>query len=135
VKEKYSDINITHTLIDQSDLMSLYEALGWTIYLSSKDQLFRAMNGSYAVLYAYKGNKLVGTGRLVSDGALNAYLCGLGIHPDYQGKGIGLMLSKKLIEIAEFDGIAVQLLCADHLVAYYEELGFEKFTVGMKKPL
>lgn len=77
--------------------------------------------------------KLVGTGRVVSDGIINAYLCGLGVIPDYRNKGIGMEISKRLVEHSKSNGFHIQFFCEEKLVPYYKNMGFEIFAIGMRK--
>ena len=57
------------------DLFLLYKALGWADMLSiEKERLHMAMKNSRFVIYAYDGEKLVCTGRILTDGALHTYL-------------------------------------------------------------
>ena len=68
-----------------SDLFDLYEKLGWNDYLKlSEDKMTKAMNGSLFCIYVYDGNLLVGTGRVISDGIINAYICGIGVLPSHR---------------------------------------------------
>ncbi len=76
--------------------------------------------------------KLVGTGRVISDGVINSYLCGLGIDPDHRNKGIGTKISQKLVEYCKERNLHIQLFCEEHLQKYYEKMGFEVFALGMK---
>jgi GNAT superfamily N-acetyltransferase len=117
----------------QEDLYTLYERLGWNSFLQlNREQLTRAMEQSWYVLYAYHGEKLVGTARVVSDGVINAYLCGLGVVPEYRNKGIGTEISKRLVKHCKDYNLHIQLFCGEKLVPYYDGMGFEIFAVGMK---
>lgn len=126
-------IEYTTKLKSQEDLFSLYESLGWNDFLKlNEEQLMRAMNQSWHVIYAYDKEKIVGTGRIVSDGVINAYICGLGVAVQYRSKGIGSEISKRLVEYCKNSSLHTQLFCKEKLVPYYENKGFEVFAVGMK---
>lgn len=115
-------------------LYGLYRRLGWAEFLQlDAEQLARAMEGSWYVLYAYAGDRLIGTGRIVSDGVINAYLCGLGVDPEYRNQGIGTQIMEQLIERCLQSNLHVQFFCEEHLVPFYEQLGFAKFAMGMKR--
>lgn len=121
-------------LATEDCIYELYENLGWNQYLKlSKDQLLTAMKQSWHVIYAYHENRLIGTGRIVSDGVINAYLCGLGVHSDYRGRGIGAEMTRLLIEQCQKAHLHLQLLCEEELVPYYEKMNFHVFAVGMKR--
>ncbi len=115
-------------------LYALYDLLDWNAFLNiSPEMLLKAMKGSYKALFVYSGDHLVGTGRLVSDGVINAYFCGLGVHPEFRNLGIGEEISRRLLEIGELEGLIVQLFCDEKLATYYERFGCKSFAVGMKR--
>jgi len=116
------------------DIYVLYEALNWNAYLKlDATKLAQAMEQSWLVVYAYDGDVLVGTGRIVSDGIINAYLCGLGVDEAYRKQGIGTEISKRLVNTCKKQGLHVQFFCEEHLVQYYQGQGFIQFAVGMKE--
>ena len=80
------EIRYESELPTAEEIYELYEHLQWNIYLGlSQEKLLEAMQQSYFAIYAYHEDQLIGTGRIISDGIINAYLCGLGVHPDYRG--------------------------------------------------
>lgn len=127
------EIEYTTMLKDRYDIYLLYKCLEWNEFLKlSKEQLLNAMEQSHYVIYAYDGDKLIGTGRIVSDGVINAYLCGLGVETGYRGKGIGTEIIRRLEEYCRNNGLHMQFFCKEELVPYYKKMGFEIFSVGMK---
>lgn len=123
----------TSELKNELDLYKLYEELEWNDFLKlDASQLNQAMKQSWLVIYAYDGDSLVGTGRIVSDGVINAYLCGLGVSASYRNKGIGTEISRQLVEACKQKHLHIQFFCEMHLVPYYEKQGFVEFAVGMK---
>jgi len=120
---------------NQDDLFGLYRELAWADFLSiTPEQLHKAMEQSYIVISAYENNKLVGPGRVVSDGIITAYICGVGVLPKYRCKGIGTEILNRLKLYCLERNIHTQLVCKDDLVSYYSRMGFEKFAVAMKIP-
>lgn len=127
------EIRYTDKLPGKEELMELYEAMDWNNILQlDANQLITAMKQSWYSIYVYTDNKLIGTGRVISDGVTNAFLCGLGVHPDYRNKGIGREISHILIEQCKKANLHIQFFCKDGLVSYYEAMGFTPFAVGMK---
>ncbi len=121
-------------LPNEQDLYELYETLNWNAFLKLRpDEVRKALENSYYTVSAYYEGKLIGTGRIVSDGVMNAFICGLGIAPEFQGKGIGTRLFVKLVEHAGRNALHIQFFCEDELLSYYEKLGFRKFANGMMK--
>jgi len=118
----------------KEDLYVLYEDLGWNDFLElSPEQLLIAMMQSWYSIYVYSGDKLVATGRIVSDGIINAYLCGLGVDSNFRNRGIGTEISKRLITHSLKNNLHMQLFCEESLVPYYKKAGLEKFAVGMQR--
>lgn len=127
------DVTFTTELPKKEDLYNLYEHLGWNEFLMlDSEQLLKAMEGSYQSVYAYSGNSLIATGRVISDGIMNAYLCGLGVHCQYRCKGIATKIINILIKYCKENNLHIQFFCEEHLIPFYEEMGFEKFAMGMK---
>jgi len=63
------NIIYTEKQIKTSDLFNFYKYIGWNDFLNlSLEHLVKGMQGSWYVVYAYDNNKLVGTGRVVSEG-------------------------------------------------------------------
>ena len=123
----------TSELKNELDLYTLYDELDWNDFLKlDASQLNQAMKQSWLVIYAYDGDNLVGTGRIVSDGIINAYLCGLGVSSIYRNQGIGSEISSRLVATCKQNNLHIQFFCEKHLVQYYEKHGFIEFAVGMK---
>lgn len=136
---EYGAVGLSHEVLiseqppSSEALYQLYEVFGWNEHLKlNETELMQAMSRSYKVLYATIGEQLVGTGRLISDGVTNAYFCGLGVHPDFQGLGIGTELSSQLFETAVDNGLHLQFFCDASLVPFYEKQGCKVFATGMK---
>ena len=128
--------NITYTAEHPEDfklMLDLYESLGWNSLNLSMVDLEKMCRQSWYVVYAYDGGHLVGTGRIISDGVITGVICGVGVHPDYQSSGIGTEIMNSLTGFCEQEQVIPQLMCVETLEPYYKKLGFEKFTIGMKK--
>lgn len=127
------EIRYESELPTAEEIYELYEHLQWNIYLGlSQEKLLKAIQQSYCAIYAYHEDQLIGTGRIISDGIINAYLCGLGVHPDYRDRGIGTAISRLLMEQCSNHNLHLQFFCEEGLIPYYERLGFTVFAVGMK---
>lgn len=120
---------------DFRQLETLYASLGWNSIRLSVTELKTMCLQSWYAIYAYEGQTLVGMGRLISDGVITGVICGLGVHPNYQSKGIGRQILHRLVEHCEKSQVFPQLMCEEGLEPYYEKLGFQRFTIGMKKEI
>ena len=127
------DIVYRTELPKEEDLFHFYEVLCWNNFLKlPSNDLMMAIKNSYRSIYAYTDNKLIGTGRVVSDGIIIAYICGLGVLPDYRNQGIGSELLRMLKEHCKEQKLHVQIFCEENLISYYSKMGFTKFAVGMR---
>ena len=73
---------------------------------------------------------VVGFVTAISDGVLSAYVPLLEVVPDYQGRGIGKELTRRLL--AQLDGLyMVDLSCDAELVPFYEALGMTRLDAAM----
>lgn len=115
------------------ELLTLYEALGWNSMKLTVHELEQMCHQSWYAIYAFEQQKLVGMGRVISDGVITGIICGLCVLPSHQSKGIGKEIMRRIIQHCEGNRVIPQLMCVEGLVSYYETLGFEKFTVGMTK--
>lgn len=121
------ELRYTTGFPEKVDLYALYEVLGWNDYLEvSPEQLLMAIKKSWYSIYVYSENKLVATGRIVSDGIINAYICGVGVDSHFRNRGIGAEISRRLVMHCLRNNLHIQLFCEDRLIPYYKKPGFEK---------
>ncbi|MBU5591675.1 GNAT family N-acetyltransferase [Clostridium sp. MSJ-4] len=116
---------------DFKELLDLYDALGWNSLNLTADELRQMCMDSWYSVYAFKENKLVGMGRIISDGVITGVICGVCVLPDYQSRGIGKEIISRLVQYCEERRVIPQLLCVEKLEPYYEKMGFKKFSIGM----
>ena len=113
-------------LPQEAEFSVLFESTGWNqeYHLSSRE-LFAAISESWQVVSAYDGSRLVGFGRVVSDGVLHAMIYDLIVDQADQGKGIGGEILARLVMSCQKAGIRdIQLFCAKGRQAFYERRGF-----------
>ena len=123
---------------NDSDIIELYKALKWYKLAGYTDEdIERANKNSFYSVYAYDGFKLVGLGRVASDGHTAAVMSGICVRPDYRRQGIGEQIVTRLVYHCQsgINKLNVQLFCEDSLIPWYEKQGFEKHTRGMWKKM
>src|SRR4051794_12989296 len=76
---------------------------------------------SYAVIFALADDRIVGNGRLLSDGVCNGYLVDIWTASSHRRRGVGGELVRRLI--ATVPGQHVGLF-TDDMQAFYASLGF-----------
>ena len=116
---------------DCEQYFSLFESTGWNVkYRVSKEELFTAVKRSYFSVSAYSSERLIGFGRVLSDGILHAMIYEMIVCPEYQKKGVGSkilnMLMKKCLDNKIMD---IQLFCAKGKRNFYEKHGFASRSI------
>jgi GNAT superfamily N-acetyltransferase len=120
------ELEYRESLPDPSEYFALFESTGWNQeYGLTPEELHAAVGRSWFLLTAYWEGRLVGTGRVVSDGVLHALIVDVIVPPEYQGSGIGTSIMARLIERCRAARIRdVQLFCARGKAPFYRRLGF-----------
>jgi N-acetylglutamate synthase-like GNAT family acetyltransferase len=122
----------TEEVPNASDLFTLYETEQWNDLLRlTKKSLHQAISNSWYVISAYEQSKLVGTGRLISDGVTVALISGLIVDPAYRRRSIGKNMINKMISKCKQHKLAIQLFTTDENMEYYKNLGFATFANGL----
>jgi GNAT superfamily N-acetyltransferase len=108
--------------IAPSNILDLYRANKWSS-AERPEQLINALRNSHTLFSAWDSDKLVGIGNAISDGYLVVYYPHLLVHPNYQGKGIGQLIMKKMKE--RYSHFHMQILTADEqAIDFYKKVGF-----------
>jgi ribosomal protein S18 acetylase RimI-like enzyme len=103
--------------------------VGWPTPPSPERHL-EILRGSSHVVLAREGLQVVGFVTAISDGVISTYIPLLEVLPEYQGRGIGAELVRRLL--AELEGLyMVDLCCDEDVVGFYERLGLQRWDAGM----
>ena len=95
------------------------------------EKLERAFESSYAVVYVFDSVKLIGLGRALCDGEYQAAVYDVVMLPEYQGKGIGKEIMKRLWDQLPVENII--LYAVPGREGFYEKCGFKKMRTAMAK--
>ncbi|WP_242840916.1 GNAT family N-acetyltransferase [Butyrivibrio sp. AE3004] len=85
---------------------------------------------SYAVVFVYDGDSIVGVARALSDGLFQAAIYNVALDEKYQGKGIGREMMKRLT--SQLKGQNIILYTHPQTVLLYEKLGFRRAKTAME---
>lgn len=120
------DISYVDGPSDRIAYAALFETTGWNeMYRCDPEQLGEVLAASWAVVSAYDGNRLVGSGRLMSDGLLYAVVFDLVVAPTHQGRGVGSEIMRRLLDRCRAGGIRdVLLFSARGTDQFYAGFGF-----------
>jgi GNAT superfamily N-acetyltransferase len=112
-------------------ILALYRANEWSA-AQKPDMLQRALQASHSLVTAWDDVKLVGLGNAISDSHLVVYYPHLLVLPEYQGRGIGTELMRRLM--SRYQGFHQHMLVADgRALEFYRKCGFER--AGQTEPM
>jgi len=89
-------------------------------------ELRRMLQGSQAVVSAWRGEALVGFGRASSDGVFRAVLWDVVVAVDHQGQGLGRRIVKALLAAPAVRRAERVYLMTSRSADFYLKLGFEE---------
>ncbi|MBI4622906.1 MAG: GNAT family N-acetyltransferase [Verrucomicrobia bacterium] len=112
-------------------LVALYRANKWSS--ADKGEVLRsALRSSHSLVTAWAGKRLIGLGNAISDGFLVVYYPHLIVLPQFQGKGVGTEILKRLRK--KYEGFHQHMLVADgRAIDFYKKCGFER--AGKTEPM
>ena len=109
----------------ESEILPLYKSVGWINYTNNPKMLKEAYNHSLKIYAAYVNDSLAGIIRVVGDGFSVIFIQDLLVKPEYQRKGIGTALIKKVL--TEYKSVYQIHLMTDNnekSVRFYKSAGF-----------
>jgi ribosomal protein S18 acetylase RimI-like enzyme len=91
----------------------------------------KAFENSFLRIFIFDENKLIGTGRVISDGLYQAAIYDIAVLPEYQSKGVGRIIMEGLHK--DLEGFNVILYAKPTAVNFYKKLGYSKMLTGMAR--
>lgn len=113
--------------VNWDTVTDILKTVGMAHYSSTIHQ--RAFANSSTVIFAFHQEQLVGFGRAISDGVYQAAIYDLAVLPAYQGKGVGKLVLKQLID--RNSGCNFILYASPGKELFYEKLGFRRLKSGL----
>jgi ribosomal protein S18 acetylase RimI-like enzyme len=89
----------------------------------------RAFEASHTTMFVYHATQLIGFGRAISDGVYQAAVYDVAVVPEFQDKGIGTIIMKKILE--SLSGCNVILYASPGKEEFYRKMGLRKMKTGM----
>ncbi len=99
-----------------------------TLGEKKREDAINGLAGTWFGVHVLDNDKTIGMGRIIGDGGLTFHVTDIAILPEYQGKGIGKLIMKSLMEyyVANGPSDGYMSLIADGNAKYlYEKYGFE----------
>lgn len=108
-----------------SEVLDLYRSAGWWEEGDDESAIPDILSGAWAVGSAWCAGRLIGMGRVLSDGRSDAYIQDVVVLPAYRGRGIGTGLVACLRDHCLAAGLRwIGLVAQPGTEAFYRRLGF-----------
>jgi len=114
---------------DREQIVRLYKAAGWWTPENDSAPEFvdHIAPCSYWFVGAFSDKRMIGMGRILSDGVSDAYIQDVTVLPDYRGRGIGGRIITALVEKLRADRIEwIGLVGEPGTSDFYKQLGFNE---------
>lgn len=115
-------------------LVELYYEVDGVIGLGKKRDLTtikKSFLNSYKVVTAWDNNRIVGAGRMLSDGYCYGWIHDIGVLESYRKKGIGKGIMDLLMD--EKEPLLFGLTSSFMAIDFYNKLGFKKHKTAVAK--
>ena len=113
--------------IDWKQISEILKSVGMSYYEAEIHK--KAFEASYCTVFLYDNEKLIGFGRAISDGALQATLYDCAVIEEYQDLGLGKQIVKEIL--SKVSDCNVILYASPGKEGFYEKQGFRKMKTGM----
>ncbi len=107
-------------------ILNLYKAANWWEEDGNgTDIIDKIISGSYIFMTVAYQDKIIGMGRVISDGVSDAYIQDVTVDKDYRNRKIGSKIVSLLINNLEKDGIKwIGLIAENNSQKFYTPMGF-----------
>ncbi len=121
------NIKIYHEMTSK-DFLEVIESVGFKTY--SSEQVIKALENTMYMVKVEVDDKLAGIGRVVGDYSIVCCLSDICVKPEFQKKGIGLIIInelKKMIEdgVKEGEKMQIELTPTAGNEKFYQKAGFK----------
>ena len=89
----------------------------------------KTFEASYAVIFVFDNQNLIGCGRMLSDGLRQSALYDIALDPKYQGLGVGKELVQRLMQ--KTPDCNFMLYASPGKEDFYKKLNFKRLKTGM----
>lgn len=117
--------------IKVDEYQSLRNTTGWD---SIADEVVKkALKNDLFSVCVLDGEKIIGMGRVIGDGAIYFYIQDVIVHPDHQGKGVGKQMMNSIEKYLEKEtniNSFIGLMAAEGVKEFYEKYGYLERPAG-----
>ena len=119
-------VTIVERLPTPEEYQVLSQGVGWADS-ATLDRAGSALAGARSGVVAVEGDRVIGAGLVLGDGATFAYLKDIMVLPEWQARKVGTRIVEALlanIRQTAPEGMLVTLFTGQHLSEFYEHFGF-----------
>ena len=114
-------------ILTADDYILFQRKMGWSE--SKREQVEKSLSHTLFSVAALQNDEIIGMGRLLGDSASYWYMNDVFVLTQYQKKGIGRDIVKRLIQYVKRNSISgtsasIYLFCAEDKGGFYEKIGF-----------
>lgn len=113
--------------VDFSEVVEILKKVGMKYHAPEVQE--KAFRNSACTIFLFDEDTLVGFGRAISDGVIQAAVYDVAIDPSYHGKGLGTIIIEEIKE--ELSGYNLILYASPGKEDFYRKNGFSKMLTGM----
>lgn len=115
--------------VDEEAAVQIYREAGWWRDEYNPSFINDAVAGSFKFAAAFHGDRLIGIGRLISDGVSDAYIQDVAVLRGFRGRGVGSEIIRRLVAEARASGIDwIALIGEPGTEGFYQRLGFKAMS-------
>jgi ribosomal protein S18 acetylase RimI-like enzyme len=114
--------------VDWDELSELYRIA--PLGRKSPKDLATVFSNSRFKCFVYANEDLVGVGRALADGLDCSYIADVAVHPEFQGKGLGKAIIRKLVALSKGHNKII-LYANPGTEGFYEKIGFHRMNTAM----
>lgn len=126
------EINFSNSKkLNREQLERLYNDVQWYAYTQDLEVLQQAIEQSLDVIFAWKGEELVGLVRIIGDGLTIIYIQDILVLNAYQNQGIATQLMQQVLE--KYKNVRQKVLLTEEapdVRHFYEKNGFQSCDKG-----
>ena len=113
--------------VDWSQLLQLQRGAPWSRN-RSLEQLRKAIDHSQLVITGWYENILIACARVLTDYVYRAIVFDVIVHPDFQGRGIGRELMRRVVEDPSLKEVEYFFLYTQDKEEFYRRIGWEEYS-------
>ena len=111
--------------LEAQEVAGLFKSAGLRRPVDDLKRIQRMLNLANLTIAAYHEDRLVGIARALTDFSYCCYLSDLAVAKEYQGRGIGRELIRRMKDMLG-DEVMLLLLSAPNAMSYYPHIGLER---------